>query len=139
MRARDSTLTVRGRDNVLFDTNVVAWVKCCLHCGRRGMALSRCVGFEFDLPFACGYQEVEYEKDVSKLVQSLDGHLLPETGPSLVFSPRLHIHLSFAERFHSWVRDCIFEPRLRRHVRGIFARWYFVELLVIPLLNRLSS
>lgn len=84
MRVSNRALTLRALRNVWRDTDVGAKVKHWLHGSGRGMSVLRCVVSEFDCPFFCCYIMVEYEKDLSVLVQRLDGQPLPELGPSLV-------------------------------------------------------
>lgn len=72
-------------------------------------------------------------------MQRFEGQLLPEIGSPFFALRRPFGHLHFAKCFESWGRDCDFEFRLCRHVRGIFASWHNVKLFAIPSLHWASN
>lgn len=95
----DRSLTVRDRHNEVRDTDVGTQVKLQLHCGERGLFVSRCIGSEVDCPFIRIYEEVEYKKELPTLVRHSHGQLVPKMGLSFVFLGHSFKYLYFAEGF----------------------------------------
>lgn len=100
--------------------------------------MCRCVDSGGNVPFRC-YEDVEYEKDLSAVVQPFDEQPLFELGLSFVILSRVFSHLSFYERFNRWTHDCDVELRMRRHAWSIFAEWLNGEFLSIHLVHPPSN
>lgn len=50
------------------DTLVGAWVRRWRHWGRRGASTGRCVSDDVYSPFICWYVEVDYERELERVV-----------------------------------------------------------------------
>lgn len=131
MHASNLWLTVRDHHNVLCNTDPRAWVIGWLCCGARGPFVSHCVGCQVDCPLGRVYDEVEYHKDLSTLVQHFDGRPLPETAPLFVVFRCPFSNLCFAERFKFWAHNCAFELHLLSHARETIANLHNVQLFAL--------
>lgn len=92
MDMRASALNVGDRHDLWHGTDVRAWVKPRLHCGERGMSLSLWLTSKVDCAFVRWYEEVQYETDLSTLVQCFNAQRLPEIVLVLVVLPRPYSH-----------------------------------------------
>lgn len=77
IRASNLASTVHDQESLLCGTDVGEWVKRFVHCGRRGMLVLSCVSYEVDCLFVHWYEAVEYERDLSMLVETMMDRCYP--------------------------------------------------------------
>lgn len=133
MRAIDRALTVPDRHNVLRNFKVGESVKPWFHCAGPALSISRCVGFEDNCRFVRCTEDVEYEMDLSALVQHFNRQSLPKSEWLVAVLRRSCNHLNFADHFNYWSRNCNFELHLRGHSWWIFSGWDNIDLIALLL------
>lgn len=138
MHATDRAVTVVDCPYVLCNTDSGTWVKRWMHCGGRGMSISRCIGCKVDCPTVSCYEEVEQKKNMSKTLPRFDGQPLLEPGPSFAVLRCLFSPLHFAQCFGYWAYRCHYELHLPHQTCWIFAPCYSIELFAILPLNHMS-
>lgn len=84
IQAAEHTIVVLDWQNISSDTDIDTCVKHCLNCGKCSLSVFRDVSSETNCMFDCCCGEIEYSKDVWRLVWQFEGQLLPKVGPQLI-------------------------------------------------------
>lgn len=83
-----------------------------------GMSLSRCIGSKVYCPFVGCFEEVEYSKDLSTLLQRFKAQPLSQLGLLHIVLHCRFSHLYLAGRFDYWAHNCSSDPHLKWYVWG---------------------